>query len=128
MPPCTCMSGPQPAPSSKRGFLFTWLLTIWILIALIAVPEIHAQNVITTIAGGANPLPTNDPSKVLLGNPANVVEDATGNIYVSSRYGPYVFKVNATNQISILAGTGYTGLTATVGGPATSTPLTNPGF
>ena len=83
-------------------------------------PSLFAQNVISTVAGGGNPVPGNLPTAASLGGAGGVVGDAAGNLYVSSFDGSYVFKVSTTNQITVLAGTGYSGYG--VNGPALNSP------
>ena len=98
-------------------------------VALLLASAAFAQNVISTIAGGGNPVPGNAAATASLETPWSVVADNSGNIYVSSANGEYVFKINTTsgNQTTILAGTGYSGYGISgASAPATSAALTSP--
>ena len=100
-----------------------------VLLALLAPSASHAQNIIKTIAGGGNPVPGNAAATASLGAPWSVVADNSGNIYVSSADGEYVFKINTTSgsQTTILAGTGYGGYGISgASAPATSAAMTSP--
>src|SRR5579864_7421721 len=85
----------------------------------------RAQDVISTIVGGGTALGTGTALTASLGTPTAVVTDATGNLYVSSLNGEYVFKIDTLNSITVLAGTGFAGFSG-VGGLATSATLTAP--
>jgi len=84
-----------------------------------------AQNTISTIAGGGSPLNGTNPLNAVLGYPTGVVKDGAGNVYVSAKDLKYVFNINFANNITVLAGTGYSGFTG-IGGPATQAVLSNP--
>ncbi len=85
----------------------------------------HAQNTINTIVGGGTPLGNGTALTASLGSPTGVVVDASGNTYVSSLNGEYVFKIDARSIITVLAGTGFAGFSG-VGGKATSATLGGP--
>ncbi len=85
----------------------------------------RAQNVISTIVGGGNPLNGPTLTSASLGAPTSIVQGLDGSFYVSSLYGEYVFKIDGNLAITIFAGTGFSGF-AGVGGPATSATLSAP--
>src|SRR5580658_3802770 len=81
------------------------------------------QYVISTIAGGA-PLPT--PAAAVgasIGDPPRVALDAAGNLYFGSMHS--VFKVDATGNITLIAGNGKSGYSGD-GGAATAAQLEYP--
>jgi sugar lactone lactonase YvrE len=85
----------------------------------------RAQNTISTIVGGGTPLGNGTALTASLGSPTGVVVDASGNTYVTSLNGEYVFKIDASSNITILGGTGFAGFIG-VGGKATSATLSGP--
>jgi sugar lactone lactonase YvrE len=85
----------------------------------------RTQDIISTIVGGGTGLGTGTALTASLGTPRAVVADASGNLYVSSLNGEYVFKIDTLNNVTVLAGTGFAGFSG-VGGPATSATLTAP--
>ncbi|HTZ95064.1 MAG TPA: choice-of-anchor D domain-containing protein [Terriglobales bacterium] len=121
-----CSEGPWKKPvkiAALAGFFGCFFL---ILIAAIASP---AQNVINTVAGGGNPAPGNVATTASLAAPWSAVADNSGNIYVSSADGEYVFQISTTNgnQTTILAGAGYSGYGISGNtAPATTAALTSP--
>jgi len=86
-----------------------------------------AQNTISTIAGGGSPLNGISPTNAMVGIATSVVEDAKLNMYVTASGEGYVFKIAplASPTISILAGTGYGGISSS-GIPATTATLEAP--
>ena len=88
--------------------------------ALLSSSALQAQNTISTIAGGAPPATV--ATQADLPGPAAVVEDASGNLYISAPYTYYIFKVTPSGTMSIYAGIGiYAG--GGDNGPATQAGL-----
>jgi trimeric autotransporter adhesin len=107
--PDLCVGDPQQRCASVRVRVYFALL-VGLFVLGFVLPQSLAQNVINTIAGGGNPVPGNAAASASLENPYSVVEDSTGNLYVSSIDGAYVYMINPTRtQVTVLAGTGYSG-------------------
>jgi hypothetical protein len=102
----------------SSGIFLTAILWVVILSCLAA----SGQNIINTVAGGAPSTGTATSSD--LAGPSAVIEDASGNIYVSSPMEQWVYKMNA-GQLSIYAGTGYIA-DHYQPGPANKDPLWSP--
>jgi trimeric autotransporter adhesin len=68
---------------------------------------LQAQNIINTVAGQEPP--ANVATNAHLAGPAAVVEDASGNVYISAPATYYIFKVTPAGRLSIYAGTGIFG-------------------
>ncbi len=96
----------------------------FLLCSLFLVTVASGQNTISTIVGGGSPLGKGTSLTAMLGIPSSIVEDASGNIYVSGSGQGYVFKISGGN-ISILAGTGYSGIPGS-GIPATTAAMDAP--
>jgi uncharacterized protein (TIGR03437 family) len=84
-----------------------------------------ATGLITTVAGGVRTggLPL---SSAILGEPAGVAVDASGNLYIADVVYSVIWEVSPRGIESGVAGTGKAGLFAD-GGPATSAILASPG-
>jgi len=122
-----CARSARGASSSWRSIVRTGLFLAGILVMLLVPLASPAQNTINTIVGGGSPLGNGSALTASLGAPGAVVEDAAGNIYVSGLDGGYVLKVNPQFQVSVLAGTGYSGYGINGGSaPASSAALTTP--
>jgi hypothetical protein len=89
--------------------------------ALLASLPLQAQsNIMSTVAGGAAPATV--ATQADLPGPAAVVEDASGNLYISAPYTYYIYKVTPAGALSIYAGIGiYAG--GGDNGPATKAGL-----
>jgi sugar lactone lactonase YvrE len=81
-----------------------------------------AQN-IQTIVGGGNP--AGPALSAYVAGPTDLVEDSKGNIYISDIDEEYVLKLDTSGNVSIYAGTGYSGWGG-IGGPATKAVLSTP--
>jgi hypothetical protein len=98
-------------------------LTAIILLLLLA-PAGHAQNTITTVAGG---VPENENAVAVgLGTPYAIAMDSAGNLYIADSVNSSIYEVNLLGQLSTVAGIGANGFSGD-GGPATSAELLNPG-
>ena len=65
------------------------------------------QDVISTkIGGGPSGMPALDAN---LNGPSGVSLDTSGNYYIANQYQLKVFKVSSTGQLSLVAGTGFSG-------------------
>jgi trimeric autotransporter adhesin len=80
------------------------------------------QNHIKTVAGGAPSTGTATSSD--MAGPAGLVEDANGDLYISSPWEQWIYKLSA-GQLSIFAGRGFIG-DHNWSGPAKQTPMWNP--
>jgi hypothetical protein len=104
------------------NFLMTLLLCfVWTMAA-------PAQNTINTIAGGGS---VNGPAKGPLADiagPSSVAQDSKGNTYIAAPAQNQVFKVDASGNLTVFAGTGYPTEDPQKldGGPATLGTLNNP--
>ena len=83
--------------------------------ALVSSPLRAQNNIINTVAGQAPPATV--ATNALLAGPAAVVEDASGNVYISAPATYYIFRMTPAGTLSIYAGTGIFG-TGGDGGPA----------
>src|ERR1700722_18982857 len=81
------------------------------------------QYVISTLAGGAALLTPTPAVNASIGDPPRVAVDATGNLYFGSMHS--VFKVDATGNMTRIAGNGQSGY-AGDGGVATAAQLEYP--
>jgi sugar lactone lactonase YvrE len=89
-----------------------------------ALTSAQQNNTIATVAGGV--APNAAATSAAIAPPNSSAEDASGNIYIASPDGFYVFKVNpSTNALSVFAGTGIQGFTGD-GGAATKATLMGP--
>lgn len=88
-----------------------------------------ASGIITTVAGTGKPGPTPDGAPVTgtpLKGPRSMDFDAQGNLWLATREGNQVFKIDLKgNKIHHIAGTGAKGLTGN-GGPAKDCTLSGP--
>jgi len=82
----------------------------------------QAQQIITTVAGGG---PNNMPALLANISPLHVAVDSAGNTYIGAPLQNRVFKVDATGQLTVVAGSGTPGFGGD-GGPATSASLNFP--
>ena len=82
-----------------------------------------AQNIITTVAGGG-PVGRH-PLSADTARPSGVVKDGRGNVYVTGTPEQYVFKIDASGNLTVFAGTGHGGIGG-AGGPATKAILDGP--
>ena len=100
------------------GIFLALLLWMVILSCLAA----SGQNRINTVAGGAPSL--SNPTLSDLAGPSAVLEDASGNIYVSSPQEQWIYQLSA-GQLIVYAGTGYIS-DHYKSGPANQDPLWSP--
>jgi len=98
--------------SAITAFVFSLPLAAW------------AQSTITTIAGGGPPGQTSAVSTPI-GFPWNLVQDSAGNIYISDNLSNRVFKVDVSNQLTVVAGNATNNLSGD-GGPASKASLSAP--
>jgi sugar lactone lactonase YvrE len=103
-------------PLAGSGVFLTALLLV--LCSLAA----SGQNQINTIAGGAPS--TGNPLSSDLAGPSAVLEDANGNIYVSSPQEQWIYELTG-GQLIVFAGTGYIS-DHYQSGPANQDPLWTP--
>src|SRR5437773_4550264 len=89
-------------------------------------PLARGQYTITTVAGG---VPNNLPAlQVGLGGRLSVSRDSAGNLYVAAD-GPVtaIYKIDASGQLTTVAGNGTGYDSSGDGGPATSAGIRSPG-
>ena len=111
---------------------------IAIAFAVLFCTQVHAQVVITTVAGTPNNIGySGDLSSAIyayLGSPSDVITDDTGNIYIADFLNNVIRKVDTFGVITTIAGTGFGASTTTGGtgaytgdnGPATAAELNGP--
>src|ERR1700686_572810 len=95
-------------------------LLLWMVI--LSCLAASGQNRINTVAGGAPSL--SNPTLSDLAGPSAVLEDASGNIYVSSPLEQWIYQLSA-GQLIVYAGTGYIS-DHYKSGPANQDPLWSP--
>ena len=116
--------GFDPARKKKKIRLYSAILTL-LAVAALALglsTESMAQN-INTVAGGA--IPSGPATGVDIPAPTSVARDVSENLYIAAPDSYYIFKVDTTGTLSIIAGTGIQGYQGD-GGPATSASLSGP--
>ena len=96
-----------------------------LLAALVVVPALAQQDVISTaIGGGPSDMPAVDAN---LSNPTAAVFDAAGNYYISASNQNRVFKVDTTGLLTVFAGNGLPGYSGDgVSGGAANAELNQP--
>ena len=87
--------------------VLTALLTLCCFALLSSSPLQAANNTINTVAGQAPPAKV--ATQADLPGPLAVVEDATGNLYISAPATYYIFKMSSSGSLSIYAGIGVFG-------------------
>ncbi|MGA8492975.1 MAG: hypothetical protein WB711_21310 [Terriglobales bacterium] len=109
---------------THKLYRFRSNLALWILLgfALGLSIRVSAQN-INTVAGGA--IPAGAATAADIPGPSSVIRDASGNLYIAAADSYYIFKVNKTGTLSIMAGMGVQGYLGD-GGPATAATLSGP--
>src|SRR6266850_2112453 len=93
------------------------------MVLALAAP-VQGQNIIRTVAGSGPP----DGVPALSANiamPGQVAIDSAGNMYIASYAGHRVFRMDASGNLSTVAGTGARGFSGD-GGPAKSASLNGP--
>jgi len=94
-----------------------------LLVVLVTVAS-QGQSTITTMAGGGPP--NNTPALAApIGLPWAVAQDSAGDLYISDNLSNRIYKVNSSNNLSVLAGNSTNNLSGD-GGPANSASLGNP--
>src|SRR5207302_1260033 len=89
-------------------------------LAFVAPLAVHAENIITTVAGGG---PANVPAtSASIGNPTAVAKDASGNTYIFDAWSYRVFNVDTAGKVSVYAGNGFSGYSGD-GGLATNAQI-----
>ena len=100
-----------------------FLFSVALALVLFAPHALLAQYAISTFAGGGpNNLTALNAS---IGYPGGVALDAAGNVYIADSHSSHIFKVDTTNNLTVVAGNGTHGY-AGDGGPATSAALDGP--
>lgn len=104
-----------------------YLATAALLLAC-GLPAIHAQNTITTVAGGGTVNGSASGPYADIAGPSSVATDAAGNAYAAVPGAQEVFKVDTSGNLTIFAGVGYSIVNPQQfdGQPATSGSLYNP--
>ncbi len=98
-------------------------ISVLLALVLFAPQVLLAQYAISTVAGGGpNNLTALNAS---IGYPGSIAFDAAGNTYIADSYSSTVFKVDTSNNLTIVAGNGTPGYSGD-GGPATSATLNGP--
>lgn len=93
-------------------------------LVLILLSSLSVAQTITTIAGGGPPngiTATTAP----IGLPWAVVQDSSGNSYISDNFSNRIFKVDTTGKFSVIAGTGLNNYSGD-NGAATAATLSSP--
>jgi trimeric autotransporter adhesin len=80
------------------------------------------QNINTVVGGGSA---GGTAKSAFIAYPGSTVKDKTGNTYISSNWGHYIFKLDTAGKVSVFAGLGYAGFSGD-GGPASSAALNTP--
>ncbi|MGA8492690.1 MAG: hypothetical protein WB711_19870 [Terriglobales bacterium] len=106
--------------SGLRAFLspMVRIAAFCISLALLA----QGQN-INTVAGGG--VPGGAATSADIPGVTSVIRDAGGNLYIAAPESFYVFKVDTTGTLHVIAGVGYQGYLGD-GGPATEAALSGP--
>lgn len=100
-----------------------YLFSVALALVLFAPHALLAQYAISTVAGGGpNSLTALNAS---IGYPGGVALDAAGNVYIADSQSSHIFKVDTTNNLTVVAGNGTHGYSGD-GGPATSAALNGP--
>ncbi|HXZ41198.1 MAG TPA: choice-of-anchor D domain-containing protein [Terriglobales bacterium] len=96
-----------------------------LLIAVLA--STTAAQDISTVAGGGPPGPPSvfSATKVPIGFPSGVTQDTSGNTYFSDSLSNRVFKVDASSNLSVLAGNSVNNFSGDLG-PAVAASLSRP--
>ena len=100
----------QPLPRLKSQYTFLAMIGLLTLccFALLSSAPVQAQdNIINTVAGQAPPATV--ATNAHLAGPAAMVEDASGNLYISAPATYYILKETPSGSLSIYAGTGIFG-------------------
>ena len=106
-----------------RRTILALVFTLMSVLSCVVPARAQAPNTITTIAGGgAN---GTSPTAAYLPLPFLAVRDSNANTYISVPGLNLVYKVDATNKLTIFAGTGIGGFSGD-GGPATQAELSFP--
>ncbi len=103
----------------------TSTLRVVFLIPLIAASGSLYAQIITTVAGSALKGDGRAATAANLANPASVVLDGSGNLYIADQQNHRIRKVAASGIITTVAGTGSYGFSGD-GGAATAANLANP--
>jgi uncharacterized protein (TIGR03437 family) len=90
--------------------------------------KVSANGIISTVAGGGSQPPGNGglATNVAFSFPLGLAVDSDGNLFISDDGIAQVFKVDATGNITTVAGTGAGGFSGD-GGPAVNANLSGPG-
>jgi sugar lactone lactonase YvrE len=100
-----------------------FVFPVALALVLFAPHALLAQYAISTVAGGG---PNNLTAlSASIGYPGGVALDAAGNTYIADSHSSHIFKVDTTNNLTVVAGNGTHGY-AGDGGPATSAALSGP--
>ncbi len=100
-------------------------LTIFVALALLLfTPQVLlAQYAISTVAGGGpNHLTALSAS---IGYPGSIVFDTNGNAYIADSYSSHIYKIDTSNNLTVVAGNGTAGYSGD-GGPAINAALNGP--
>ena len=100
-----------------------FVFPVALALVLFAPHALLAQYAISTVAGGG---PNNLTAlSASIGYPGGVALDAAGNTYIADSHSSHIFKVDTTNNLTVVAGNGTHGY-AGDGGSATSAALSGP--
>ncbi len=94
-------------PNGQRFFPAVIAVLAFSCFALLPASPMQAQNIIQTVAGGG--LPVSQATEADVPGPSTAVEDAQGNVYISTSYSHYIFKVTPAGALSVYAGIGIAG-------------------
>jgi trimeric autotransporter adhesin len=94
-------------PNRQRFFFAVIAVLAFSCVALLSASPMQAQNTIHTVAGGG--LPVSQATAADVPSPSAAVEDAQGNVYISTSNSYYIFKVTPAGALSVYAGTGIAG-------------------
>ena len=87
----------------RRGL---WLISVFVLTSGFWLAS-YAQNTIYTVAGGGTVAGPATGVNADLAAPSAVAKDANGNLYIADASAHYVYKVDASGNLTIFAGIGH---------------------
>jgi hypothetical protein len=103
-------------------------LALALAVVFLAPQVLLAQYAINTVAGGGPKHLT--PLNASIGDPVSIASDAAGNTYFADYYSSRIFKLDTSNNLTVVAGNGtacpQTAAQCGDGGPATGAALNHP--
>src|SRR5262249_32821367 len=126
-----CLRAPSSAtagaPSEgSRVTVHRSTLAVLFWLVLSQQPALHAQGLITTVAGGPLGFQAGPALSAPLEQVEGIAVDAAGNLFVADSRNHLVVKISPEGLLTVIAGNGIRGFSGE-GGPATSASLWDPG-